>query len=93
MRWLTRGWCMTEQATNTTRPAQSLGSRAVRAVMSRWGARLDYLGGDGSEAILEIAREMGGGRYARCDLLRDELPDGPLLLRGVRVVREVGRGS
>ena len=52
--------------------------RLGRFLASRWGERLDYLGIDGSEQILEIARAMGGGgRFARCDLLRDELPSGP----------------
>ena len=51
--------------------------RLGRFLGSRWGERLDYLGVDGSEEILEIARALGGGRFARCDLLRDELPPGP----------------
>lgn len=55
--------------------------RLERFLAGRWGGRLDYLGLDASEPMLEIARVLGGGRFLRCDLLAprslDELPAGP----------------
>ena len=55
--------------------------RLGRFLAARWGDRLDYLGLDASEPMLEIARAAAGGRFLRRDLLApgslDELPEGP----------------
>ena len=55
--------------------------RLGRFLAERWGGRLDYLGVDASGPMLEIARELGGGRFLRRDLLApgalEELPTGP----------------
>jgi SAM-dependent methyltransferase len=55
--------------------------RLDRFLAGRWGDRLDYVGVDASEPLLEIARQKSGGRYLRRDLLAvrplDGLPRGP----------------
>ena len=55
--------------------------RLGRFLVDRWGDRVRYLGLDASEPMLEIAREMGGGRLLCRDLLAqgplDDLPGGP----------------
>lgn len=55
--------------------------RLGRFLGERWGGRFQYLGVDASEAMLEIAREKGGGDFLRRDLLAagplGELPGDP----------------
>ena len=55
--------------------------RLGRCLAELWGGRLDYLGVDVSEPMLEIARGLGGGRFVCRDLLAagslDGLPAGP----------------
>jgi SAM-dependent methyltransferase len=50
--------------------------RLGRFLAARWGDRLDTLGVDASEPMLEIARAMSpDGRFLRRDLVREGLPD------------------